>query len=108
MATARTTSPAASNILQFVTDFPGRDGFPAASYALTVNRRSGYRILEVANQLAAGLRSDPLLAEAAGDSILLAPPGAPAGQVAAALMARAGELLAGPPEIRRIEVLATK
>jgi len=31
-----------------------------------------------------------------------------AGQVAAALMARAGELLAGPPEIRRIEVLATK
>ena len=31
-----------------------------------------------------------------------------AGQVAAALMARAGDLLASPPEIRRIEVLATK
>ena len=31
-----------------------------------------------------------------------------AGQVAAALMARAGELLASPPEIRRIEVLAAK
>lgn len=78
---------AASNILQFTTDFPGRDGFPAASYALTVNRRSGHRILEVANHLAAGLRADPLLAEAAGDSILVAPPDAPPGQVAAATFA---------------------
>lgn len=78
---------AASNILQFVTDFPGRDGFPAPSYALTVNRRSGHRILEVANQLAAGLRSDPVLAEAAGDSILVAPPEAPPGEVAAATFA---------------------
>ncbi|WP_432557974.1 ATP-dependent DNA helicase [Granulicoccus sp. GXG6511] len=78
---------AASNILQFVTDFPGRDGFPAASFALTVNRRSGHRILEVANQLAAGLRADPVLAEAAGDSILLAPPDAPPGEVSAATFA---------------------
>ena len=31
-----------------------------------------------------------------------------AGQVAAALMARAGELLATPPEIRMVEVLAEK
>ncbi|HHV19992.1 MAG TPA: ATP-dependent helicase [Propionibacterium sp.] len=75
---------AASNILQFVTDFPGRDGFPAQSFALTVNRRSGHRILEVANQLAAGLRGDPVLAEAAGDSILVAPAGAPAGEVSSA------------------------
>jgi quinol monooxygenase YgiN len=31
-----------------------------------------------------------------------------AGRVAAALMSRAGDLLASPPEIRRIEVLAAK
>ncbi|MDO5500251.1 MAG: ATP-dependent helicase, partial [Propionibacteriaceae bacterium] len=79
---------AASNILQFATDFPGRDGFPAASYALTVNRRSGHRILEVANQLAAALRADPVLKDTdAADSILLAPPDAPPGEVAAATFA---------------------
>lgn len=31
-----------------------------------------------------------------------------AGQVAAALMSRAGDLLASPPEIRKIEVIAAK
>lgn len=77
---------AASNILQFSTDFPGPDGFPAASFALTVNRRSGHRILAVANQLAADLRNDPMLAgHDSGDSMLVAPDDAPAGEVSAAL-----------------------
>lgn len=72
---------AASNILQFAQEFPGRDGFPAQAFALTVNRRSGHRILEVANRLAASLRADPVLADAVGDSILVAPPEAPPGEV---------------------------
>lgn len=77
---------AASNILQFATDFPGPDGFPAAAFALTVNRRSGHRILAVANELAANLRSDPMLAgHDSGDSILVAPDDAPPGEVSAAL-----------------------
>lgn len=69
---------AASNILQFTGDFPGRDAFPAASYPLTVNRRSGHRILAVANHIAAGLRADPLLAgHPAGEVELVAPAEAP-------------------------------
>jgi DNA helicase-2/ATP-dependent DNA helicase PcrA len=76
---------AASNILQFTADFPSRDGFPAASYPLTVNRRSGHRILAVANQIAAGLRADPLLAgQDVGEVELVAPPQAPPGEVRAA------------------------
>lgn len=76
---------AASNILQFATDFPGRDGFPAAAYALTVNRRSGHRILHVANTLATQLRADPLLRDSgAGAGVLEAPADAPPGAVSAA------------------------
>lgn len=76
---------AASNILQFADDFPGPDGFRARAHALTVNRRSGHRILAVANQLAAALRHDPLLADQqVGDSLLVAPPEAPPGDVSAA------------------------
>ena len=52
---------AASNILRFADDFPAADGSPAALYALTVNRRSGQRILDAANQLAEPIRDDPAL-----------------------------------------------
>ncbi len=43
-----------SNILEFAASFPGRDG-RAATYPLTVNRRSDARILTTANHLAAEL-----------------------------------------------------
>src|SRR6478735_12846722 len=43
-----------SNILEFAASFPGRDG-RAATYPLTVNRRSDERILATANHLAADL-----------------------------------------------------
>ncbi|MGJ6979445.1 UvrD-helicase domain-containing protein [Aestuariimicrobium soli] len=55
---------AASNILAFHREFPRRAGtevLPAASYQLTVNRRSGQRVLQVANTIAASLRDDPVL-----------------------------------------------
>ncbi|NNG18854.1 ATP-dependent helicase [Naumannella sp. ID2617S] len=52
---------AASNILNFSSDFPRADGGRAAQFTLTVNRRSGQTILDVANLLAAPLRGDPLL-----------------------------------------------
>ncbi|WP_395692314.1 ATP-dependent helicase [Nocardioides sp.] len=45
-----------SNILRFGEDFPRADGGPVASYALTVNRRSDTRILDVANALAEPLQ----------------------------------------------------
>lgn len=83
---------AASNILQFATDFRSRTGRPARTYALTVNRRSGPRILAVANTLSAPLRQDTsgLLGAAAasapeGTGLLRAPAGTPAGTVRAAL-----------------------
>lgn len=82
---------AASNILQFTREFPSRDGFPAASYPLTVNRRSGHRILAVANQIASSLRSDPMLARETTDTELVAPPEAPAGEVRAATFDTWGE-----------------
>lgn len=44
-----------SNILRFDEDFPRADGGPVPTYALTVNRRSDARILEVANRLATPL-----------------------------------------------------
>ncbi|WP_345264236.1 UvrD-helicase domain-containing protein [Nocardioides nanhaiensis] len=44
-----------SNILRFDEDFPRADGGEVARYALTVNRRSDTRILEVANALAGPL-----------------------------------------------------
>ena len=72
---------AASNILQFAHDFPTVDGLPARSFALTVNRRSGPVILAVANDLAAGLRSDPLLGSASQAVQLTAPAATPPGRV---------------------------
>lgn len=52
---------AASNILAFHRDFPKASGEGAAQFQLTVNRRSGQKILDVANQIATQLRADPLL-----------------------------------------------
>ena len=51
---------AASNILHFHADFP-RPESAAARFQLTVNRRSGQKILDVANSLADPLRHDPML-----------------------------------------------
>ncbi len=74
---------AASNILQFATHFPRRDGTPAGRFALTVNRRSGPTILDVANELARPLRSDTAerltQLNGAGDEVDLDPLRAPAG-----------------------------
>ncbi|XSS50723.1 UvrD-helicase domain-containing protein [Propionibacteriaceae bacterium G1746] len=80
---------AASNILHFHSDFPRRrePGFLAAARAqLTVNRRSGQKILDVANQLAEPLRQDPMLArhDASGEGTprpLVAPADKPGGEV---------------------------
>lgn len=74
---------AASNILEFATDFPRADGSRAAGYALTVNRRSGQRILDAANALATSVRSDPALAVAGLELDLIAPPGTPVGRIEA-------------------------
>ncbi len=68
---------AASNILRFATDFPAADGSPAQVFALTVNRRSGQRILDAANELAGPIRADPVLADAGLDLDLVCPPGTP-------------------------------
>ena len=49
---------AASNIITFAEDFRRADGRPARRFALTVNRRSGQTILDVANVLSRPLRPD--------------------------------------------------
>jgi DNA helicase-2/ATP-dependent DNA helicase PcrA len=75
---------AASNILDFARDFPQADGEPATGYALTVNRRSGQRILDAANELAVGVRADPALTVHGLELDLVAPPGMPPGRLEAA------------------------
>jgi ATP-dependent DNA helicase UvrD/PcrA len=84
---------AASNIMTFAENFPGTDGCPAHRYALTVNRRSGRTILDVANVLSQPLRTEAdstIAAQAAPDhgldglGLLQAPEGTTAGQVRAA------------------------
>jgi DNA helicase II / ATP-dependent DNA helicase PcrA len=83
---------AASNILQFAEDFRRRDGRPSACFALTINRRSGHRILSVANLLSRPLRESSLLSPEgrtgdgtmAGLGLLQAPTAAPQGQLRAA------------------------
>ncbi|MGD7706599.1 UvrD-helicase domain-containing protein [Microlunatus sp. Y2014] len=77
---------AASNINQFAADFPDRHGRPAGSYALTVNRRSGHTILDVANVLAAPLRADQPDPDGT-DSRLVAPAETGPGEVHAATFA---------------------
>ena len=89
---------AASNITTFAETFRRSDGTPAASFALTVNRRSGPTILDVANVLsrplrAAGLASPGPAAQpseeqgpstGSGGPLLQAPPGTAPGRVCAA------------------------
>lgn len=76
---------AASNILQFPQDFPRVDGTEAAHLSLTVNRRSGPRILDVANVLATPLRQDPTLAYDLSGAVLRAPDDTPPGHVMAGM-----------------------
>ncbi|WP_370077940.1 UvrD-helicase domain-containing protein [Streptacidiphilus sp. MAP12-16] len=45
-----------ANLDEFPQHFPAADGAPAARYSLSENRRSGGRLLEFANELAAPLR----------------------------------------------------
>lgn len=78
---------AASNILDFARHFPTAAGEAATSYALTVNRRSGQRVLDAANRLAAPVRAEPALVAHGLDLDLVAPPGTPAGRVEAASFA---------------------
>jgi DNA helicase-2/ATP-dependent DNA helicase PcrA len=96
---------AASNIMTFADDFPRQDGRPAHRFPLTVNRRSGRTILDVANVLSRPLRTEadssiaaqsastssggfkggrPPLQTPAGLGLLQAPEGTDAGQVRAA------------------------
>ncbi|MGC0420636.1 UvrD-helicase domain-containing protein [Embleya sp. AB8] len=46
-----------ANIHDFPVHFPARDGVPAARYSLSENRRSGGRILSLANDLSGPLRT---------------------------------------------------
>jgi DNA helicase II / ATP-dependent DNA helicase PcrA len=93
---------AASNIIAFDGDFRTRRGERARRFALTVNRRSGQRILDVANTLSAPLRADAssLLGarESAPDGVglLRAPDGTPTGEIRAAVH------LSWPEEVRWI------
>ena len=81
---------AASNITTFADTFRRSDGHPAARYALTVNRRSGPTILDVANVLSRPLRAaqgTPEMTAADSESglgLLVAPPETAPGQVASA------------------------
>lgn len=72
---------AASNILQFASDFPDADGHPAATFTLTVNRRSGQSILDVANVVARALKAETGLEQ----TDLVASPEAGRGQVRTAM-----------------------
>nr|WP_269449811.1 ATP-dependent helicase [Auraticoccus cholistanensis] len=74
---------AASNIMAFADDFPDASGRPARSFALTVNRRSGQTILDVANVVATPLRTGDAVVDLT-ETLLRAPQSAGAGQVRAA------------------------
>jgi DNA helicase II / ATP-dependent DNA helicase PcrA len=89
-----------SNILGFGHTFPSAAGDPGVpAYPLTVNRRSGRRILEAANTLA-----EPLYAAAPGVTPLEAGEGAGAGDVRAIVHETAAEELGWLAE----EVLAAR
>lgn len=71
---------AAGNILDYPSSFTSADGGHATRMTLSVNRRSGQRILDVGNALAAALHAAP-----GEDGVSLrAPQGAEAGEVRAA------------------------
>lgn len=71
---------ASGNILEFPHQFRRTDGTPATRHTLSINRRSGQRILDVGNALARGLAAAP-----GEDGVsLVAAEGAPRGMVAAA------------------------
>ncbi|WP_245581231.1 ATP-dependent DNA helicase [Propionicicella superfundia] len=72
---------AASNIVEFSTDFPGTDDRPALAFPLTVNRRSGPQILAAANDVAEPLRADPLVAMDLSEARLVAGAGAAPAEV---------------------------
>ncbi len=82
---------AASNIIAFAGDFRTRRGARARQFALTVNRRSGQSILDVANTLSAPLRADTSSLLGSGGSVpdglglLRAPGQTPPGEIRAAL-----------------------
>ena len=69
---------AASNILGFSSHFTGVTGEPAKEFTLTINRRSGSRILEVGNALA-----EPLTRARGGGVELRSGEGTPDGEVRA-------------------------
>lgn len=75
---------AASNILRFAGHFPAADGSPAAAFSLTINRRSGQRILDAANELAQSIRHEPGLVAAGLDLDLVCPPQTPAAHISTA------------------------
>ncbi|HYP46586.1 MAG TPA: ATP-dependent DNA helicase [Propionibacteriaceae bacterium] len=85
---------ASSNILQFAEDFRARSGQRSRQFALTVNRRSGHTILDVANVLSRPLRSKTA--------------GTPAGQPVSGDSSTAGEmgLLQAPDDTRPGQVRA--
>ncbi|TDT33706.1 ATP-dependent DNA helicase [Naumannella halotolerans] len=74
---------AASNIIGFADDFPTATGRPARRFDLTMNRRSGHRILAVANTLATPLRNDPHVQTDLSATALRAPAETAAGEVVA-------------------------
>ena len=85
---------AASNILAFADSFPRRDGTPATGYTLSINRRSGQEVLDVANRVASGLFDDPALAAHSSRHVpldLVAPPGTPPAEVHGATFESWGE-----------------
>ncbi|WP_203567021.1 ATP-dependent DNA helicase [Aestuariimicrobium ganziense] len=93
---------AASNILRFHRDFPrvGPAGqlLDARRHQLSVNRRSGQQVLDVANRVATSLRTDPVLTvhDPAGEGTpipLVAPEDTPAATV------RAASFISWPDEV---------
>lgn len=90
---------AASNILQFAGEFRTVKGQRSQRYALTVNRRSGHTILDVANVLSRPLRAETLPGAedaAQGMGLLQAPESAGPGTV------RAATFESWPEEVRWI------
>ncbi len=65
---------AASNVLGFAERFRNHRGQPATRHTLSVNRRSGQQILDVANDIARGLRHDPAVVGSSMPTVRLTAP----------------------------------